>query len=86
MARYYEFTFRASGGDEVAVLRRCDPDDVQRRVEAARAGGKAEAYAMFEMELVVLRADVARLRSENDELRASKKKLREALDRAKEGR
>jgi chromosome segregation ATPase len=77
---------RAELAEKTAVLRQCDPDDVRRRVEAARAGGKAEALATVDFEMTVLRGEVARLKSENEELRASKKKLREALERAKEGR
>jgi predicted nucleic acid-binding Zn-ribbon protein len=77
---------RAELDAKTSVLRQCDPDDVRRSVEAARAGGKAEALATVEFEMTVLRGEVARLKSENEELRASKKKLREALERAKEGR
>lgn len=77
---------RAELAEKTAVLRQCDPDDVRRRIEAARAGGKAEALATVEVEMAALRGEVARLKSENEELRASKKKLREALERAKEGR
>jgi chromosome segregation ATPase len=77
---------RAELAEKKGLLRQCDPDDVRRRVEAARAGGKAEALATVEVEMAALRSEVARLKSESEELRASKKKLREALERAKEGR
>jgi len=65
-----------------AALRACKPDKVARRVEEARAAGAAER----EQECLKLRAEVGRQQSEIEELRASKKKLREALERAKEGR
>jgi hypothetical protein len=72
--------------DKTAALRRADPEGVDRRVEIAVAAARENERAIVADELTKLRADVARQQSEIAELRASKKKLREALERAKEGR
>ena len=79
---------RATGelAEKTAALRLVDPETVQRRVTDAKLAGYAEGVAASGMELGRLRAETAQQRSEIEDLRASKRKLREALDRAKEGR
>lgn len=72
--------------EKTAALRATDPVDVQRRVDRALHDGRSEAAVTREAELAKLRGEVAQQRSEIDDLRASKKKLREALERAKEDR
>jgi hypothetical protein len=62
--------------------REASADRLETRVAEARAAERAAVAA----ELETLRSKVAKQQSEIDELRASKKKLREALERAKEHR
>lgn len=74
---------RAELAEKTAALRAVDretsADFIEAKVAEARESGRAAAAA----EVASLRAEIARQRSEVDELRANKRKLREALDRAK---
>jgi len=72
--------------EKTAALRQTDPKVTQRRLESAVAEARAAEVERCSNELMNLRAEVARQRSEITDLRLSKKKLREALERAKEGR
>ena len=72
--------------EKTAALRAVDRDGSMRRIEAQVAIAREAERLLSISTIEELRADNARLRSEVDDLRASKKKLREALERSKEGR
>ena len=76
---------KAELAEKTVALRRTDPDAVQRLIDKAVTAARDAEAVRGAGELAILRAEVSKQRSEIDELRASKKKLREALERAKEG-
>jgi regulator of replication initiation timing len=75
----------ADATEKTAALRVIDREGNAKRVERLVDEAREQERAKVAAELTALRAISARLRSENDDLRAGKKKLREALDRAKGG-
>jgi uncharacterized membrane protein len=68
------------------ALRAIDREASRAAIDRMIAEAREEAVASVTTDLEALRSEVGRLRSENDDLRRSKRKLREALDRAREGR
>lgn len=80
------FEAEAELAEKTTALRQVDRDASTRRFERAVADARAEETARSAAEIERLRGVVVRQESEIIELRASKKKLREALDRAREGR
>lgn len=71
--------------DKTAALRALQDERDPRAVEDRVAAAVNAATTRLERELADARATIASMRSEADELRASKRKLREALERAKDG-
>jgi prefoldin subunit 5 len=71
---------------KTAALRSINREGSTERLEARLADARAAERAVVAVELETLRSKVANLQSEIDELRAAKKKLREALERSKEKR
>ena len=71
---------------KTAALRSINREGSTERLEARLADARAAERAVVAVELETLRSEVANQQSEIDELRAAKKKLREALERAKEKR
>lgn len=75
---------RAELAEKTAALRAVDREASAKHIETKIAEAREAERAAVTAEVTALRAICAQLRSENEELRANKKKLREALDRAKE--
>jgi chromosome segregation ATPase len=71
---------------KTSILRSYNREESTARIEARIAEVRDVERAAVAKELNDLRGENARLHSENDELRASKKKLREALERLKDQR
>jgi len=72
--------------EKTTALRAVDREVSSRRLEEQVAIAREAEHRLSTSTIEGLRAENARLKSENDDLRASKKKLREALERAREGR
>jgi hypothetical protein len=69
--------------ERTAALRRVDARHIQERLEREVAAARMLEREAVAADLARMRAEIATRQSENDELRATKKKLREALERAK---
>lgn len=69
-----------------AALRKVDEKHIEERVAREVAAARERERDLVAAEAAKLRSDLATSRAEVEELRASKKKLREALERARQTR
>ncbi len=79
-------SLKADNDHKTTELRRLQDERDPAVVERAIREACERATARADSELAALKSTIATLRSEAEELKASKKKLREALERAKDGR